>query len=69
MQPVPGPGAVHRTCTSVLGTDDVCVIPFGQTSLNRLSESLKSRKLPAVSGDVGIEGFDGLAVIRKPANF
>ena len=69
MQPVPGPGAVQRTWISVLGTDDVCVIPFEQTSLNRLSESLKSRKLPAVSGDVGMEGLDGVAVKRKPINF
>lgn len=69
MQPVPGPGAVQRTCISVLGTDDVCVIPLEQTSLNRLNESLKSRKLPAVSGDVGIDGLEGVAVSRKPTNF
>lgn len=69
MQPVPGPGAVHRTCISVLGTEDVCVIPLGQTSLNRLNESLKSRKLPAVSGDVGIEVMEGVAVSKKPTNF
>lgn len=69
MHPVPGPGAVHSTWTSVLGTADVWVIPLGQTSLKRLSESLKRRKLPAVSGEVGMEGLDGLAVNKKPINF
>ena len=42
------------------------MIPLGQTSLKRLNESLKSRKLPAVSGDVGTDGFEGLAVSKKP---
>lgn len=68
MQPVPGPGAVHRTWISVFGTEEVWVIPLGQTSLKRLNESLKSRKLPAVSGDVGTDGFEGLAVSKKPTN-
>ena len=69
MQPEPGPGAVHKTCTSVFGTDDVCVIAFGQRSLMRVNASPNSWKCPAVSGEVPIFDSEGSAVRRNPLNF
>ena len=69
MQPDPAPGAVHKTCTSVFGTDDVWVMALGQRSLKRFSESPNNWKLPAVSGVVSIFGSAGSAVSKNPANF